>query len=111
MADPVTLTSDSVHVWAAPLAAGPERLDALFALLSADERERVARFTHVPSRQQTIVARGTLRIILGRYLDRRPADLRFTTTGNGKPALVDRELHFNLSHSGGMAVFAVTRRG
>jgi 4'-phosphopantetheinyl transferase len=60
-----------------------------------------------------VVARGLLRAILGRYLGCSPADVRFCYGPRGKPALNDARggeaLRFNLSHSRGIALYAVTR--
>jgi 4'-phosphopantetheinyl transferase len=59
------------------------------------------------------VGRGLLRIILGHYVEAPPEGLRFCYNPYGKPALdptQDRgSLRFNLSHSGGRALYAVAR--
>ena len=102
---------EAVHVWVTPLTATPQRLAALYATLAPDERQRADRFLAAHAREQFVIARATLRQILGRYVGAAPADLRFVTDGNGKPALSGRELFFNVSHSGGLAVYAMTRRG
>jgi phosphopantetheinyl transferase len=55
-----------------------------------------------------------LRALLARYLDRDPRALDFVIGPHGKPALLAEEgtpamdLRFNLSHSGRLALFAVT---
>jgi 4'-phosphopantetheinyl transferase len=62
-------------------------------------------------RGRFVAARGWLRWVLGRYLDRAPQDLRFRSDSGGKPALAgpgDGFLRFNVSHSGGLALVAVT---
>jgi 4'-phosphopantetheinyl transferase len=50
-----------------------------------------------------------LRLLLGAYLDADPRTLGFRTGEYGKPRLAgaDGRLRFNLSHSGGVAVYAV----
>lgn len=54
-------------------------------------------------------ARGTLREILARYLDRPAAEIELGQGDSGKPRLPDEErLHFNLSHSGDLVAVAVT---
>jgi 4'-phosphopantetheinyl transferase len=64
-------------------------------------------------RNHYIVARGTLRAILGYYLDLNPAGLRFCYGEYGKPMLVKEtggeSLRFNVSHSDGLALFAAAR--
>jgi 4'-phosphopantetheinyl transferase len=57
-------------------------------------------------RDRFIVARGILRSILGRYLSVPPERLSFTYGESGKPALAQRELTFNLSHSDDHAMYA-----
>ncbi len=45
--------------------------------------------------------------MLARYLTAKPAEFRFSYGNYGKPALVGGELRFNMSHSHGLALFAV----
>ncbi|MBA3413818.1 MAG: phosphopantetheinyl transferase, partial [Chloroflexia bacterium] len=98
-----------VHLWWASLRVPPERLARLEALLTGDERTRADRFRFARDRARFVVARGMLREILGRYLDRDPAALRFAYGAHGKPALAETStgLRFNLAHSGDAALFAV----
>jgi 4'-phosphopantetheinyl transferase len=57
-------------------------------------------------------ARGVLRALLGRYLGRDPHTLRFATGAHGKPKLLGAPmLSFSLSHSGPLALYAVTDTG
>jgi 4'-phosphopantetheinyl transferase len=97
-----------VHVWWFRLDCTPDELAALSELLSPDERERVARFRFVHLQQHAAAARGFLRRTLATYLDRSAADLKFEYGPQGKPALVDAPVQFNLAHSGGLAVCAAT---
>jgi 4'-phosphopantetheinyl transferase len=52
-------------------------------------------------------------MILGRYLDHDPAQLRFRYGPHGKPALAAESgadaLHFNVAHAGELALFACAR--
>jgi 4'-phosphopantetheinyl transferase len=102
------LADGDVHVWRADLA----RADpALGELLTADEHERAARIAGAQPRETWRAARGMLRALLARYLDAEPHALRIVLGEHGKPQLADDELHFNLSHSGALALYAVTRAG
>jgi 4'-phosphopantetheinyl transferase len=107
---PLRLDEDEVHVWRASLAAPSP---ALAATLSADERARADRFRFPDDRARFVAARGIVRTLLGRYLGRAPADLRFTYGGHGKPALAEPDaasgLRFNLSHAEDVALVAVAR--
>jgi 4'-phosphopantetheinyl transferase len=51
-----------------------------------------------------------LREILSGYLETTPAQVRFSYNAYGKPAVQDSRVRFNVSHSGGWALFAVTER-
>lgn len=57
-----------------------------------------------------VVARGVLRMLIGRYLVQPPQDIVFTYSKYGKPALPllqdGSNLQFNVSHSGGLALLA-----
>jgi 4'-phosphopantetheinyl transferase len=105
------LDGDEVHVWRACLDQTTSRIDRLYTVLSPDERERAGRFYFQRDREHYIVARGVLRMILGRYLEIQPDRVRFCYSPYGKPSLVDEDggdlLRFNLSHSGGLVLYAV----
>jgi 4'-phosphopantetheinyl transferase len=103
------LAKNEVHVWCAALDQDPTLIEQFHATLTSDEQERAAKFYFPKDRQHFIVARGLLRLILGRYLDQRPAQLRFTYNAYGKPRLgTATSLHFNLSHSKGLALLGVS---
>ena len=107
----VILRKDEVHVWRASLDAELPRLEGHLNVLSSDERERADRFRFPRDRRHFIAARGLLRAILARYLKMRPGDLRFQYRPAGKPALFGgsgaEPLSFNLSHSHGLALYAI----
>jgi 4'-phosphopantetheinyl transferase len=109
-ADPHPVLADGdLHVWQIKLDRSAEELLALRSLLSADERERAARFHFEQHGQHFTAGRGILRCILGRYLGQAPENLTFVYGLRGKPVLAGSPLRFNLAHSGGVAVLAVTR--
>jgi 4'-phosphopantetheinyl transferase len=80
--------------------------------LTADERARAERFYFQKHRERFIAGRGLLRHILSRYLGKEPDQLRFCYNSYGKPALTEETgaegLCFNLSHSHGIALYALT---
>jgi 4'-phosphopantetheinyl transferase len=102
-----------VHVWRATLGLPVSDVQALEQILTADERIRANKFHFLKDRTHFIVARGVLRVILGRYLSRDPRTLQFSYTQYGKPDLATEEyddpLFFNISHSQGMALYAISR--
>jgi len=109
----LALPPDEVHVWRANLSVDNVYLERLRATLSSDERARSERFHFPKDQQQYVAARGTLRMILARYLDRAPAQFEFCYGPFGKPELAssteNEGLCFNLSHSQGLALYAITR--
>ncbi|MBA2735369.1 MAG: 4'-phosphopantetheinyl transferase superfamily protein [Pyrinomonadaceae bacterium] len=97
------------HVWLARLdeetAAESERL------ISDDERNRAERFRFERDKKRFIAARGFLRVILGKYLRTNPRRIHFEYSKYGKPFLgreLQSSIKFNLSHSDGLALYAVT---
>jgi 4'-phosphopantetheinyl transferase len=96
----------TVEVWQAGLAPPPEVVRRLEPMLSGDERERAARLA---SASRWIVARAALRIVLAGHLAQHPADVELGTGPHGKPEVPGAPLRFNLSHSGDLAVIALTR--
>ena len=107
------LESDAVHVWRASLNLSASHLHTLEATLTADECARAERFYFQKDREHFIAGRGVLRDILSRYLGREPDQLRFCYNPYGKPILAGESggdaLCFNLSHSHGLALYAVNR--
>jgi 4'-phosphopantetheinyl transferase len=79
-------------------------------VLSPDETSRAERFYFERDRRAFIAVRGTLRQLLGRYLGRSPAEFAFSYGTYGKPSLREEfasiPVHFNVSHSRGLALLA-----
>jgi phosphopantetheinyl transferase len=80
----------TVHVWVVPLddPGGP----------GPDPKRRRHELAHAAQDQ-----------ILAAYLEIEPRALEYETLPGGKPVLADRALEFNLSHSGELALVAVSR--
>ena len=109
-----SLLPDQVHVWRASLEGSPAQIAYYQQLLSADELARAQRFIFERDQRRFIIARGTLRILLGSYLSIPYRDIVFGYTAHGKPYLsqpmaID-DLRFNLSHARELAVYAFTHR-
>lgn len=104
------LTSDEVHVWQATLEQDAPTLAHLHDLLNSEERQRASRFYFPADQRRYTVGRGLLRLLLGYYLQLAPTQLAFAYNAYGKPELAPANasppLHFNLSHSGEMALYA-----
>jgi 4'-phosphopantetheinyl transferase len=108
--DKVAPAANRVDLWRLSL----ENLDSSHAglseILSPDEVLRAQRFHFAKDRLRFTFVRGSLRIILGEYLDLPPARIEFRYGKAGKPYLPDQinplGLRFNVSHSGGFALVA-----
>jgi len=102
-----------IHVWRVSLTQTESCLQSLQQTLSTDERTKAEGFHFPKGRSQFIVSRGALRAILSRYLNINPHILRFDYNPYGKPSLIAAQggntLRFNLSHSGNMALIAITK--
>jgi 4'-phosphopantetheinyl transferase len=105
-----TLGTDEVHVWLAKL--DDHQAERFRPLLTEDEIARADRFHFAKDRNHFVVARGWLRKLLARYLRSFPNELRFDYAEKGKPSLAADQanaINFNLAHSHGLAIFALSR--
>jgi len=101
--------AEGVQVWRADLDHPPVGIDVLARTLSGDEHVRANRFHRPRDRDRFVAARGLLRGLLGDILGCLPSSLCFHYNTHGKPALEGdgARLGFNLSHSEGIALFAL----
>ncbi|GAB3929079.1 4'-phosphopantetheinyl transferase family protein [Larkinella terrae] len=84
-------------------------INPLSALLMPDEQIRAQRYFHEKDRHRFIITRGLLRILLGNYTGRKPADIRFVQSVHKKPSVLGSDWHYNVSHSGGWALIALSK--
>ena len=108
------LRARALHLWNVPLDLAESSIRRCEALLSADERARAGRFIRPCDRRRYIVAHAALRLLLGRYAGVDCRVLSFVMGPHGKPALAEggeAGLAFNMSHSGELAVVAISDRG
>lgn len=108
----VSPQTGEVHVWRVDLEQ-PEALVQTFRnTLEEDERSRADRFHFEKDRRAFTVSRGFLRQVLGSYLETKPEVVRFSYGPYGKPALdgehKNSSLRFNMSHSRGVGLVAVS---
>jgi 4'-phosphopantetheinyl transferase len=107
------LSQDVVHVWRADLNLPESRIQQLAQTLAPDEQHRAFRFYFERDRKHFIAGRGILRTILARYLNMEPEQLQFSYSSRGKPALANtgtgETVSFNLSHSNGLALYAIAQ--
>ncbi len=109
------LQVDEVHIWRLGLDWSAAQIQQLGQVLAQDERERAGRYRSERDRMHFIARWSCLRWLLGRYLDVPPSEIGFAYGPYGKPELaadfVGSDVHFNLSHSAGVALLGFTRCG
>ncbi len=98
--------SGEVHAWLMDLDAGPAD-----GTLAPAERDRAASYIRPRDGARFAASRVWLRLILSRYLNAGPAEMRFAVGAGGRLALAGGhagQLHFSLSRSAGLALVAVS---
>lgn len=113
---PLTLlpSEHEVHVWCAALGSLGAELRSMESVLNEDELTKAAGYRVEPVRNEFVCARAILRKILSYYLEIPAPDIGFTYGAHGKPAIVadtggkTRGLRFNLSHTHGLALCAIS---
>lgn len=103
--------SNAVHVWKIVLDRPAATIEPLAAVLDKTELARARRLWEGPLRSRFIVAHAATRHILAHYLRTSPGAIEFDRLASGKPCVRNASLSFNLSHSGGLAICAVSSHG
>lgn len=108
----LTLDTHDIHIWRTcpEHHQQPQLLDRYRQLLSADELARQQRYRFARDRHSALVTRAFVRDLLSHYADIPPADWRFVKGEKDKPEIHQPPLplRFNLSHTNGLIVCAVT---
>ncbi len=107
------LSAGEAHIWQVGLEQSDETVEFFGQLLSEGEQERAQRFHFEKDQRKYTIARGVLRMLIGKYQNVSPELLQISTGKYGKPAVTEAfnqpEIFFNISHSDNLAVFAFTR--
>jgi len=99
-----------VHVYRVDLSGDDAfRKSAEWGTLSADERARAERFVKARDGRKFVRCRAVLRAILGGLTGVDPRAVAFQVGPGGKPMLPHGPWRFNVSHSGELALIAVTK--
>src|SRR6266481_6257213 len=96
----------AAELWLSDLDESGGSLESFWGTLSFDEQARSKRFHFTKDCRRFVLRRGVLRQFLGSYLDRPPASIQFEYNRYGKPTL--QGIHFSLSSSDGLALWAFT---
>jgi len=114
LGDSWPLSAREVHLWYVV----PEEVDdpalvaRYHALMTTDEGAQQRRFYFERDRHRYLVTRALVRTVLSSYCGLPPASWRFEKNEWGRPSIAPSaglpRLHFNLSHTDGMILCAVT---
>lgn len=85
--------------------------ESMLAILDPGERERWNRTQSPKVKDEFLSGRSLVRRVLGHMAGCTPESLAFTHNPKGKPDLSQGGLAFNLSHSHGLGLLAVARKG
>lgn len=111
----MALATNTIHLYIArPDSITDERLLTRYAaLLSDEERSRLTKFHYAHHRHLYLVTRALVRTSLSEYADVEPVNWQFGKNGYGKPFIsqpsTQTVLKFNISHTAGLVVCAITR--
>lgn len=94
------------HIWKIPLNISDGKSALFLKSFDQSERERAKRFYFEKDRSSYTSARGYLRLLLGKYMQKDPGDFIFSYNQWGKPFLRDSNIQFNLSHSKSLGLIA-----
>jgi 4'-phosphopantetheinyl transferase len=107
--DPYTgqnlLTKDFVHLFKIDVSLNYSKIKPA-ELLSGSELIKAERFIKSGDRENYIVRKYFLRLILSRFIELAPAAIEFTKIANKKPFL--EGVHFNVSHTLNQVIIAVS---
>jgi 4'-phosphopantetheinyl transferase len=110
---PQRLADDEVHLWQVDLPQVAVKAELLQTVLEPAERRRASAFRLAADREQYIITRGLLRLLLEAYGVAAAAEVRFEYSRHGKPRLADRRaadrLQFSVSHTCSRSVLAFGR--
>lgn len=103
-------SKDVPAVWEARLTDDGATLSELTSLLSAEERARLERLQGREDQKRFLVGRGLLRLFVGAHTGTPAHEVAFNYGPAGKPCVASSVgvpvLHFNVSHSGNLVLFA-----
>ncbi len=104
------LPENEVQLWYFKVDEFLKDVESYANLLSLNETVRADSFKFDKERTVYILARGLLRILSGRYLNKIPKNIKFDYGEYGKPGYnFQTPIEFNISHSGNIIVMAFAR--
>jgi len=107
---PLPAPGNNLEIWIIDLNQPESFMATAGEFLPPEEMARSSRFRHLTARRNYLVAHSAMRRLLGAMLNLEPREIPLGTSPHGKPELAGAlrgQLHFNLTHSGNLALLAV----
>jgi 4'-phosphopantetheinyl transferase len=106
------MNQTGIDLWQLPLDGGSEAVNAALRVLCTDERAHFRQFGNSRLAWVFAIRRAYRRVILARYLEIEPLEVRVHDTLSGKPEFPDplTNLHFSASHSNGRGILSVSKQ-
>lgn len=104
---PIEVDSNQIDVWSINL--DDCCWDSFRKSLSNEEKSAIAKYRSPRLRDQMSRCRAAVRWLLSEYLEAEPSKIDIVVDALGKPRVEGAEIHFNISHSGEIALLAVSR--
>ncbi len=104
-----TINLNTIDIYRIDIGLNLTNLDDFAALLKPDETERANKYFYAKDKNRSIISRGALRYILGRYLQQSPGSIEFGVGINKKPYIKNNtnNICYNISHSGNWILIAI----
>ena len=107
------LDDKEVQIFCASFSSHSGSIERYESFLTEDEYKKACRFCFPHLKEKYIIGRGLLRELLAQYLGCLPGEILFDYSEYDKPVLADQhasyKLHFNVSHSNDLIVFAIRK--
>ena len=106
------LVKGEIHLWSISLDADKNLPEQCKLFLSEKEKQKIPFFKFKKVQDNFIISQGVLRYLLSRYINKAPHAISIERHKKGKPFVKDApSLHFNMSNSGNMCVYAFSADG
>jgi len=105
------LKPGQIDVWRVDLTVSDESYAQFYSVLDRDEKHRADKFIDDETRRQWVAAHGQIRVILAKYTGMAAEQIILIQKRGEKPYIKDSKVKFNLSHTTGYALLAVTQTG
>ncbi len=103
------LKKNEIDLWLISTNDYLDNLDNFFIILSEDEKLRANRFYFEKDKNNFIITRGILRILLGKYIVQDSNKVVFKYNDYGKPIILNNNIQFNLSHSKNLVLYGFSK--